>query len=136
MKRMIQNGATEDDHRRATSKGPGDSQSAPASEFMECYTFDSNKYGTQGTLANLIDNDFCPQIGSEGLQQVYLKGTSGEVLIAIDGTPTPSVEDCKSNLHKLLNECDIRKLLNWAAGGTLHAAGGQIKYRLDPHAIR
>jgi len=114
----------------AAYQGLGDS-AAPTSE-LSCNDLE-NKYVTKDTLLDLIDNTYCPKLegatGSIGTGH-YLPNTPEAVEIGVTSRltagPVPTVEECKTNLHKVLDECNNDRWKNpvgWKAGGEFEING-------------
>ncbi|KAI4910278.1 hypothetical protein J4E90_007711 [Alternaria incomplexa] len=92
-----------------------------------------NKYVAKDALLDLIDNTYCPKLegatGSIGTGH-YFPSTPEAVEIGItsrlNAGPVPTVEECKTNLHKILDECNNDKSKNpvgWQAGGEFEING-------------
>jgi len=92
-----------------------------------------NKYVAKDALLDLIDNTYCPKLegatGSIGTGH-YFPSTPEAVEIGVTSRltagPVPTVEECKTNLHKILDECNNEKSKNpmgWQAGGEFEING-------------
>ncbi|KAI4687260.1 hypothetical protein J4E81_008108 [Alternaria sp. BMP 2799] len=103
----------------------------PTSE-LSCNDLE-NKYVAKDALLDLIDNTYCPKLegatGSIGTGH-YFPSTPEAVEIGVTSRltagPVPTVEECKTNLHKILDECNNDKSKNpvdWKAGGEIEING-------------
>jgi len=116
----------------------------PEAEKPQCrqVNFDANNvYVFRDTLADLIDNQYCPKL--EGMSSgvglgSYLRNTPETVEIGAIGDidvldKPPSVDDCKKHLHEVLDGCDIPhddyNPMNWKAGGEIKVDGWTYSLR-------
>ncbi|KAF2108577.1 hypothetical protein BDV96DRAFT_605632 [Lophiotrema nucula] len=90
---------------------------------------EEKKYVTRDTLSDLVENSYCPlwNRASSGIGTgIYLENTPENVEISvignIDAQGVISVDDCKGDLHRVLDGCDgdgSTNPFNWKAGGEM-----------------
>jgi hypothetical protein len=114
-----------------------------------CNGIDNNRYIVAETIGALIDYSFCPDAVTQGrhddntqsIKRTYLQGTSEQVDLAIDWSPSldwkPNLDDCKKYMRQLIDECDVgTHVIPWRGGGNIHVGKEDVVYRWNPTTLR
>ena len=159
---VLWNGAKKEDHDGADPYSATDLQIGP----NECNGLKDQHYFSRDTMADIIDNDFCPGIESELHKDDFTSTDKKYVKAFLDGTPESTIvtvswgddvdvksitaDQCKKVMHQILDECDrdgssdkngpITNPLNWKAGGDARAGHdsifGEWSYSITPIPYR